>query len=68
MFQQDQIRNNYYEWWQTQDLLVNDKLITTDLSLDEVVSVKRVSKEIETVGIRVDKYNTYFAEGYLVHD
>ena len=61
-------RNNYYEWWQTQDLLVNDKLITTDLSLDEVVSVKRVSKEIETVGIRVDKYNTYFAEGYLVHD
>ena len=61
-------RNDYYEWWQTQDLLVNDKLITTDLSLDEVVSVKRVSKEIETVGIRVDKYNTYFAEGYLVHD
>ena len=45
-----------------------DKLVTTDLSLDEVVSVKRITKEIETVGIRVDKYNTYFAEGYLVHD
>ena len=61
-------RNDYYEWWQTQDLLVNDKLITTDLSLDDIVSVKLVGDEIETVGIRVDKYNTYFAEGYLVHD
>jgi hypothetical protein len=61
-------RNNYYEWWQTKDLLVNDKLITTDLSLDDIVSVKLVGDEIETVGIRVDKYNTYFAEGYLVHD
>jgi len=61
-------RNDYYEWWQTQDLLVNDKLITTDLSLDEVISIEKIRKEVETVGIRVDKYNTYFAEGYLVHD
>ena len=61
-------RNNYYEWWQTRDLLVNDKLVTTDLSLDEVISIERVWKEVETVGISVDKYNTYFAEGYLVHD
>ena len=61
-------RNDYYEWWQTQDLLDKDKLVTTDLSLDEVVSIKKITKEIETVGIRVDKYNTYFAEGYLVHD
>ena len=61
-------RNNYYEWWQTQDLLVNDKLITTDLSLDEVVAIGRVDEDVELVGIRVDKYNTYFAEGYLVHD
>jgi hypothetical protein len=61
-------RNDYYEWWQTQDLLVNDKLITTDLSLDEVISIEKIWKEVETVGIRVDKYNTYFAEGYLVHD
>ena len=61
-------RNNYYEWWQTQDLLVNDKLITTDLSLDEVVAIGRVDEVVELVGIRVDKYNTYFAEGYLVHD
>jgi len=61
-------RNDYYEWWQTQDLLVNDKLITTNLSLDEVISIEKIWKEVETVGIRVDKYNTYFAEGYLVHD
>jgi hypothetical protein len=43
-------------------------LITTDLSLDEVISIEKIWKEVETVGIRVDKYNTYFAEGYLVHD
>jgi hypothetical protein len=61
-------RNNYYEWWQTKDLLVLDKLVTIDLGLDDIVSVKLVGDEIETVGIRVDKYNTYFAEGYLVHD
>ena len=61
-------RNNYYEWWQTQDLLINDKLVTTDLSLDEIISMEKVWEEVETVGIRVDKYNTYFAEGYLVHD
>jgi hypothetical protein len=61
-------RNDYYEWWQIQDLLVNDKLITTDLSLDEVVAIRRVNEDVELVGIRVDKYNTYFAEGYLVHD
>ena len=61
-------RNDYYEWWQIQDLLVNDKLITTDLSLDEVVAIGRVDEDVELVGIRVDKYNTYFAEGYLVHD
>ena len=61
-------RNNYYEWWQTQDLLINDKLVTTDLSLDEIISMEKVWREVETVGIRVDKYNTYFAEGYLVHD
>ena len=29
---------------------------------------KKIDEEIEIVGIRVDKYNTYFAEGYLVHD
>jgi hypothetical protein len=61
-------RNNYYEWWQMSDLLVNDKLVTTDLSLDEINSVEKIDEEIEIVGIRVDKYNTYFAEGYLVHD
>ncbi len=61
-------RNNYYEWWQMSDLLVNDKLVTTDLSLDNVTSIEKVDEEIEIVGIRVDKYNTYFAEGYLVHD
>ena len=61
-------RNDYYEWWQIQDLLVNNKLITTDLSLDEVVAIGRVDEDVELVGIRVDKYNTYFAEGYLVHD
>ena len=61
-------RNDYYEWWQTQDLLISDKLVTTDLSLDEVISIEKIRKEVETVGIRVDKYNTYFAEGYLVHD
>ena len=61
-------RNDYYEWWQMSDLLVNDKLLTTDLSLDEVISIEKIRKEVETVGIRVDKYNTYFAEGYLVHD
>ena len=61
-------RNDYYEWWQTQDLLISDKLVTTDLSLDEVVSMQKILGEVETVGIRVDKYNTYFAEGYLVHD
>jgi hypothetical protein len=61
-------RNDYYEWWQMSDLLVNDKLLTTDLSLDEVISMEEVWGDVETVGIRVDKYNTYFAEGYLVHD
>ncbi len=48
--------------------MIGDGLVTTDLSLDDIVSVKLVGDEIETVGIRVDKYNTYFAEGYLVHD
>jgi hypothetical protein len=61
-------RNDYYEWWQMSDLLVNDKLLTTDLSLDEVISMEEVWEEVETVGIKVDKYHTYFAEGYLVHD
>ena len=61
-------RNDYYEWWQTQDLLVNDKLITTDLSLDNVISIERVDEEIEIVGLRVENNNTCFAEGYLVHD
>ena len=61
-------RNSYYEWWQTQDLLINDKLVTTDLSLEQVISMERVWEETETVGVRVDKYHTYFAEGYLVHD
>jgi hypothetical protein len=61
-------RNDYYEWWQINDLLVNDKLVTTDLSLDDVVSIERVDKEIEIVGLRVESNNTCFAEGYLVHD
>ena len=61
-------RNDYYEWWQMSDLLVNDKLLTTDLSLDDIISIERIEEDVETVGIRVDKYNTYFAEGYLVHD
>ena len=61
-------RNNYFEWWQINDLLVKDKLVTADLSLDEIISTEEKFEEVETVGIRLDKYNTYFAEGYLVHD
>ncbi len=61
-------RNDYYEWWQMSDLLVNDKLLTIDLSLDDIISIERIEEDVETVGIKVDKYHTYFAEGYLVHD
>ena len=61
-------RNDYYEWWEIQDLKLNDGLITTDLSLDNVTSTEKVDEEIEIVGLRVEDNNTCFAEGYLVHD
>jgi len=61
-------RNDYYEWWEINDLKIGDGLITTDLSLDNVVSIEKVDEEIEIVGLRVENNNTCFAEGYLVHD
>ncbi len=61
-------RNNYYEWWEINHLKIGDGLVTTDLSLDNVISIERVDEEIEIVGLRVENNNTCFAEGYLVHD
>ena len=56
-----------FEWWQTQDLEIGDKLVTQDLKLEEVTSMEELDGDFEIVRIGLRDTYTYFANGYLCH-
>ena len=55
-------------WTEIGKLSIGDKIFYIDNTEHIIESIKFVEESIKVYNIEVDKYNNYFAEGYLVHN
>jgi len=56
-----------FEWWQARDLEIGDKLVTVDLKLEKITTLKQMEGDCEIVTLGLRDIHTYFANGYLCH-
>ena len=56
-----------FEWWQVKDIEVGDKLVTSDMKLEEVTTIEKKHGDFEIVTLGLRNIHTYFANGYLCH-
>ena len=56
-----------FEWWQVKDIEVGDKLVTSDMKLEEVTTIEKKHGDFEIVILGLKNIHTYFANGYLCH-
>ena len=56
-----------FEWWQVKDIEVGDKMVTSDMKLEEVTTLEKKHGDFEIVTLGLRNIHTYFASGYLCH-
>jgi len=56
-----------FEWWQTKDIEIGDKMVTSDFEVEEVTTIEKMHKDVEIVQLGLRDIHTYFANGYLCH-
>ena len=56
-----------FEWWLAKDLEIGDKVVTSDLKLEEIITLEQMHGDAEVVTVNLTDIYTYFANGYLCH-